>query len=57
MPLPHFLLLILSVILAAALTLWASFAIGVPALAFLIMALSAAAIVHFGHRGGHDHDG
>lgn len=57
MPLPHFLLLILAVFLAAALTLWASFVIGVPELALLLIALSAAAIVHLGHRNGHDHEG
>lgn len=57
MPLPHFLLLILAVLLAAALTLWASFVIGVPELALVLIALSAAALLHLGHRPGHDHQG
>lgn len=57
MPLPHFLLLMLAVVLAALLTLWASFAIGVPEMALLLIALTAAALLHFGHRNGHDHEG
>lgn len=57
MPLTHFLLMILAVALAAILTLWASFAVGVPEMALLLVALSAAALVHLRHRNGHDHDG
>ncbi|MDP5308379.1 hypothetical protein [Paracoccus spongiarum] len=57
MPLPHFLLMILAVVVAALLTLWASFAAGVPEMAFLLIALSAAALIHLGHRNGHDHRG
>ncbi|MBU3030783.1 hypothetical protein [Paracoccus marinaquae] len=57
MPLPHFLLLIMAVLVAAFLTLWASIATGVPELALVLIALSAAALVHLGHRNGHDHKG
>ncbi|WP_347266844.1 hypothetical protein [Paracoccus sp. (in: a-proteobacteria)] len=48
MPLPHFLILLLAVILAAALTLWAASALGVavPALALLL----AAGLVRLAHR-------
>lgn len=54
MPLPHFLLLILAVVLAAALTLWASFAAGVPEIVLVLVALSAAAVLHLSNRGHHD---
>lgn len=57
MPLPHFLLMIAAVLVAAFLTLWASFAVGMPELALLLIALSAAALLHLGHRNGHDHRG
>lgn len=57
MPLPHFLLMILAVTLAALLTLWAAFAAGVPELALLLIALSAVALVHLGYRDGPDHKG
>lgn len=55
MPLPHFLLMILAVVLAAALTLWASIASGLPEVALLFAALTGAALVHLGHRNRHDH--
>lgn len=57
MPLPHFLLLILAVVLAAAVTLWASLAAGVPLLTLLLIALTGAVLLHFSTRNGHDHDG
>lgn len=57
MPLPHFLLLLLAVVLAALVTLWASFAIGMPEMALLLIALTAVALLHLGQRrNGHDHD-
>ncbi len=57
MPLPHFLMMLVTVILAAALTLWAGFAAGVPLAAMVLVALSAAAVLHLRQRGGHDQDG
>lgn len=57
MPLPHFLLILLTVILAAALTLWVTVSAGIPMVAVLLLALSAAALLHFGHRDRHDQDG
>lgn len=57
MPLPHFLMMLVTVILAAALTLWAGFVAGVPFVAMLLVALTAAAFVHLRQRGGHDQDG
>lgn len=58
MPLPYFLLMILAVVLAAALTLWVAIAAGTPQVALLLVGLTAAAVVHLGHRSGHDrHDG
>lgn len=56
MPLPQFLLLISAVILAAAATLWASLAAGVPLLTLLLIGLTAAVLLHFSTRNGHDHD-
>ncbi|MGN7868315.1 hypothetical protein PARHAE_00466 [Paracoccus haematequi] len=56
MPLPHFLILIAAVILVAALTLWASFAAGVPAVAVALIALSGAALLHLAQGDRHDHD-
>ena len=53
MPLPHFLILILAVILAAALTIWAATAIGVPLYALALIALSAAAILRLARRAHH----
>lgn len=57
MPLPHFLMMLVTVILAAALTLWAGVAVGVPLVAMLLIALTAAALLHLRQRGGHDQDG
>ncbi|MDB6176603.1 hypothetical protein PAF17_03685 [Paracoccus sp. Z330] len=57
MPLTHFLLLVLAVVLGAAVTLWVSFSAGVPEVALALVALTAAALVHLGHRSGHDHKG
>jgi hypothetical protein len=50
MPLPHFLILILAVILAAGLTIWAASAIGIPLFALGFLALLAAAIAHLTTR-------
>ena len=46
MPLPHFLLLIATVILFAGITLWASVAAGVPLAALGLVALTGAAVLH-----------
>lgn len=54
MPLPHFLLLIAAVILAAAVTLWASFAAGMPELLLGLVALGAAGFVHLSAGKRHD---
>ena len=45
MPLPHFLLMLLLVIVAAAMTIWAVSAAGVPMTALALTALLAAAVV------------
>ncbi|MCF3973165.1 hypothetical protein [Paracoccus salsus] len=57
MPLPHFLMLILAVVMAAALTLLASFAAGVPEVVLALIVLGAAAWMHLRHRRVHDHEG
>lgn len=61
MPLPHFLMLIMAVVVAAALTLWALLASGLPQISLLIVALAAALLVHLVHSGQrgthHDQDG
>lgn len=57
MPLTHFLMLIAAVVLGAALTLWVSVASGWSPVAVPLLALSAALLVHYGQRNGHDHDG
>ncbi|WP_170162107.1 hypothetical protein [Paracoccus siganidrum] len=57
MPLPHFLLLIMAVILAAALTLWLFFATGVPQILFALLILGGAGLVHLSLRKHHDHRG
>lgn len=54
MPLPHFLLLIAVVILAAAVTLWVSVSAGVPLVALGLIALTGAAVLHLTMR---DHEG
>ncbi|WP_182911481.1 hypothetical protein [Paracoccus sp. JM45] len=56
MPLTHFLMLITVVILGAAMTLWVSLAAGWSPIAVPLLALSAAFLVHYNHRNGHDHD-
>lgn len=56
MPLPHFLLMLLAVIVAAALTLWVSMSAGVPLIALLLVALSAAALLHLAQRNRDDQD-
>lgn len=55
MPLPHFLLLIMAVILAAALTLWLFFATGMPEIVFALLVLGGAGLVHLSLRKHHDH--
>ena len=54
MPLPHFLLLLMAVILAAALPLWLSFAIGMPEIMLALLAQAGAALVHMSVRNHHD---
>lgn len=55
MPLPHFLILILAVILAGGLTIWAASAVGVPPLALGLLALAGAGIAHLTTRDHHPH--
>ncbi len=50
MPLPQFLLLVLTVIVAAAMTLWLALSSGVPFAALVLVALSAALAVHLTAR-------
>lgn len=57
MPLPHFLLLIIAILFAAMLTLWVFFAAGIPEVAVALIVLTGAALLHLGHRSGHDHEG
>lgn len=56
MPLPHFLILVLAVILAAGLTIWAASAVGVPLFALGLLALVAAAVAHLTARDRHSHE-
>ena len=56
MPLPHFLILILAVILAAAVTLWAAFSAGAPVVVLAMVTLSAAAALHLVQDRNRDHD-
>lgn len=53
MPLPHFLALILAVILSAGLTIWLVSAAGIPLYILGLAALSAAAIAHCAWREHH----
>ncbi|MFT4012907.1 MAG: hypothetical protein QM682_05780 [Paracoccus sp. (in: a-proteobacteria)] len=53
MPLPHFLFLILAVVLAAGLTIWAASAVGIPLFVLALAALMAAAIAHLAWREDH----
>lgn len=55
MPLPHFLILMLAVILAAGLTIWAASAVGIPLFALALLALAAAGIAHLSTRDDHPH--
>lgn len=57
MPLPHFLLMLLAVVCAAALTLFLSFAAGIPMIVLVLVALTGALLMHLGPHDGHDHDG
>ncbi|SIS84411.1 hypothetical protein [Phaeovulum vinaykumarii] len=45
LPLPHFLVLVVAVILAAALTLWAAFRAGISLMAVGLLALAGAGVV------------
>lgn len=56
MPLPHFLLLIVVVLVTAALTLWVGFASGVPLFALVLLGLTAALLLHLSTRDHHDQD-
>lgn len=56
MPLPHFLILILAVILGGALTLWAAFSAGAPVVVLAMATLSAAAALHLIQDRNRDHD-
>lgn len=55
MPLPHFLLMMVAVIAAAAATLWVSIAHGVPIVALALAALIAAAVVHLSRDDNQPH--
>lgn len=55
MPLPHFLILIFAVILAAGLTIWAASAVGVPPFALALLVLAGAGIAHLTTRDHHPH--
>ncbi|MBC9246603.1 hypothetical protein H4P12_07730 [Paracoccus sp. 11-3] len=57
MPLPQFLLMLVAVVLAAMVTLWATVSAGVPMFAVLLVTLGAAALLHYTQRDHHDHDG
>ena len=50
MPLPHFLVMIAAVIMAAALTIWATLSAGVPPVALALIALTGAAVLHLSMR-------
>ena len=50
MPLPHFLLLLLAVVLAAGVTLWVASVAGLPLAGLGITALVAAAAAHLATR-------
>lgn len=54
MPLPHFLIMLCAVIVMAALTIWASLQAGIALVVLLLVALSAAVLLHLGQRGHHD---
>lgn len=56
MPLPHFLLLILAVIIAAAFTLWISLSAGVPLVLLLVVTLTGAAGLHLSIRNHQDNN-
>lgn len=56
MPLPHFLVLIVAVVLVAALTLWAAFAAGTPAVVLAMVTLSAAAALRLSQGDRSDPD-
>ena len=56
MPLPHFLVLIVAVIIGAALTLWAAFSAGAPVVVLAMVTLSAAAALHLAQDRNRDHD-
>ena len=53
MPLPHFLILILAVILAGGLTIWLASAAGVPLFVLALLALLGATIAHLTMRDRH----
>ena len=55
MPLQHFLLLILAVILAAGLTIWVANAVGIPMAALGLLALVGAALAHLTMRDHRHH--
>lgn len=50
MPLPHFLLLLVAVIAAAALTIWAAFSAGVPVIVLGLVAVVGAMLSHLATR-------
>lgn len=47
MPLPHFLMMLAAVVAAAAVTLWLAISLGIPFGALALVALVAAAVLHF----------
>lgn len=55
MPLPHFLLMLAAVVLAAAVTLWLALWAGVPLQILVVAALVGAAVVHLTRTGDGPH--
>lgn len=56
MPLPYFLMMILAVVLAGALTLWVALSAGLSVMVLAMVALSAAAVLHLARDRNGDHD-
>ena len=57
MPLPHFLLMLIAVVFAAAVTLWVTVAADIPMVLLALVALSAAVLVHYSQKDHPGHDG
>ena len=53
MPLPHFLILLIAIVLAAALTIWLASVVGIPFFALALAALTAAGVAHLAMHEDH----